>query len=71
MHSVSLHEPRELDHRQSDGLAVTLLWYADVDRVTVRVLDRATEEEFEIDVDPRHALDAFRHPYAYSIAAAA
>jgi hypothetical protein len=71
MHSLSTHEPRELDHRENDGIAVTLLWYAEVDRVTVRVLDSATEEEFEIAVDPRHALDAFWHPYAYSLAAAA
>jgi carotenoid cleavage dioxygenase-like enzyme len=63
--------PRELDHRESDGIAVTLLWHEDSNRVVVRVVDSRTEEEFELEVAPRDALDAFYHPNAYMLFAAA
>jgi hypothetical protein len=63
--------PRELDHRESDGIAVTLLWHEDSNRVVVRVVDSRTEEEFELEVSPRDALDAFHHPNAYMLFAAA
>jgi hypothetical protein len=63
--------PRELDHRESDGIAVTLLWFEESDRVVVRVVDSRTEEEFELKVAPRDALDAFHHPHAYMLFAAA
>ena len=63
--------PRELDHRESDGIAVTLLWYEDSNRVSVRVVDQEHDEELELDIAPRYALDAFHHPYAYILAAAA
>jgi hypothetical protein len=63
--------PRELDHRENDGIAVTLLWYENTNRLTVRVVDSGTEEEFELEVAARDALDAFRHPYAYLLADAA
>ena len=63
--------PRELDHRESDGLAVTLLWLEHSNRVLVRVVDSRTEEEFELEVAPREALDAFHHPHAYMPFAAA
>jgi hypothetical protein len=62
---------RELDHREGDGLAITLLWYEDSNRVVVRVVDSRTEEEFELEVAPRDALDAFHHPHAYMLLAAA
>jgi hypothetical protein len=63
--------PRELDHRESDGIAVTLLWHEDSNRVVVRVVDSRTDEEFELVVAPRDALDAFHHPNAYMLFAAA
>jgi hypothetical protein len=62
---------RELDHRESDGLAVTLLWYEESNRVAVRVVDNETDEEFELEVAAGDALDAFRHPFAYILPAAA
>jgi hypothetical protein len=62
---------RELDYRESDGIGVTLLWYEDSNRVAVRVVDSATAEEFELEVAAGNALDAFRHPYAYILPAAA
>lgn len=63
--------PRELDHRESDGIAVTLLWYDDSNRVVIRVVDSRTEEEFELEVAASDALDAFHHPHAYLLLAAA
>jgi hypothetical protein len=63
--------PRELDHRESDGVSVTLLWYEDSNRVTVHVVDSETGEELDLEVAGRDALDAFRHPYAYILPAAA
>ena len=67
----TLTMPRELDHRESDGVSVTLLWYEDSNRVAIHVVDSDTGEEFELEVAGRDALDAFRHPYAYVLPAAA
>jgi hypothetical protein len=67
----TLTMPRELDHRESDGVSVTLLWYEDSNRVTVHVVDSGTGEEFDLEVAGRDALDAFRHPFAYILPAAA
>jgi hypothetical protein len=67
----TLTMPRELDHRESDGVSVTLLWYEDSDRVTIHVVDSDTGEELDFEVAGRDALDAFRHPYAYILPAAA
>jgi hypothetical protein len=50
---------------------VTLLWYEDSNRVTIRVLDSESGEELELAVASRDALDAFHHPYAYILSAAA
>jgi hypothetical protein len=67
----TLTMPRELDHRESDGVSVTLLWHEDSNRVTIHVADSGTGEEFDLEVAGRDALDAFRHPYAYILPAAA
>src|SRR5918997_34977 len=40
--------PRELDRREDDGIAVTLLWYEDTNRVAVGVVDRRSGEVFEL-----------------------
>jgi hypothetical protein len=56
---------RELDHRTSDGIDVTLLWDARSDRVSVAVVDERSGESFELDVPGCDALYAFNHPYAY------
>jgi hypothetical protein len=63
--------PRELAHRESDGVSVTLLWYEDSNSVAIHVVDSDTGEEFELEVAGRDALDAFRHPYSYGLLAAA
>jgi hypothetical protein len=59
-------EMRELDHRSSDDIEVTLLWSARTNRVFVSVLERRTEALFRFEVAPEEALGAFRHPYAYA-----
>lgn len=66
-----MNPKRELDHRESDGIAVTLLWDEDDNRVAIRVVDSDSDQELELEVAARDALDAFRHPYAYILPAAA
>jgi hypothetical protein len=69
--NTTLSLPRELDHRESGGVSVTLLWYEESNRVVVHVDDADTGEELDLEVAGRDALDAFRHPYAYRLLAAA
>jgi len=57
---------RELDRRRGDGFEVTLYWSARTGRTFVTVEDVRTNDWFRIAVAPEDALDAFRHPYAYS-----
>jgi hypothetical protein len=57
---------RELAHRESNGIEVTLLWSKPTNRVSVVVFDAQFDERFEFDVDARVALDAFYHPYVYA-----
>jgi hypothetical protein len=56
----------ELAHRASGGIDVYLFWDEPTGRVTVGVLDSRRDDCFEFEVDGRHALDAFNHPYAYA-----
>jgi hypothetical protein len=57
---------RELDSRTSDGIHVQLLWHPRNNQVAVAVEDTKTGQAFEIAVGSgHHALDVFRHPYAY------
>jgi len=57
----------ELDHRNSDGIDVRLLWRRDDNRALVSVADAKTGSEFMIEVKPRErALDVFHHPFAYA-----
>lgn len=59
--------PRELDSRNADGIEVALLWSKLTNRLWVSVIDTRSGESFELDVDSRNALDAFRHPFAYAV----
>jgi hypothetical protein len=60
-------ELRELDHRVSDGIDVTLLWRPHDDRAIVAVSDAKTGESFTIEVGAdQRALDVFHHPFAYA-----
>ena len=60
------HVWSELAFRESDGLAVSLLWNAATNRVKVAVDDTRLDEQFDIDVLGAEALAAFHHPFAYA-----
>ena len=68
MTATAFSERRELAHRTSDGIEVTLFWSKPSDRVTIAVLDTRSDEALEFEVDGSDALDAFNHPYAYAAA---
>ena len=59
-------ERRELAHRTTNGIEVTLLWTESTNTVTIAVVDTHSGEELEFEVDGACALDAFNHPYAYA-----
>lgn len=64
---TTLSEPRELAHREADGVEVALLWYPDNDVVSVMVSDARTGDLFELVLgDDERALDVFHHPYAHA-----
>jgi hypothetical protein len=56
----------ELAQRENDGISVTLLWHSLTDRLTISVRDWRTGEAFDLDTQPRNAMDVFHHPYAYA-----
>jgi hypothetical protein len=58
---------RELAHRTTNGIDVTLLWTKITNEVTVAVIDTVSDEALEFEVAGTSALDAFNHPYAYAL----
>src|SRR6266536_3171988 len=64
--SMTSKRTRELDYRSNDGLEVALLWRPETNRISVTVFDAKTGDDFDLDVDPADATDAFHHPYAYA-----
>jgi len=68
MTATAFTKRRELAHRSSDGIEVTLFWSKPSSRVTIAVLDSFCDEALEFEVDGGAALDAFNHPYAYAAA---
>jgi hypothetical protein len=56
---------RELAHRSSGGIDVSLYWCADNNRTTIEIWHVATEELFTFPVAPERALDAYYHPFAH------
>jgi hypothetical protein len=66
MATATITQKRELAHRTSNGIDVSLFWNQLSSRVTVRVFDERTNDGFEFEVDGREALDAFNHPFAYA-----
>jgi hypothetical protein len=57
---------RELAYRESDRLAISLLWDPADDALTVTVLDGHTGEALEVPVEEARPLDVFQHPFAYA-----
>jgi predicted lipoprotein with Yx(FWY)xxD motif len=58
-------QPRELAHRVSGDIEVTLYWSADDNSTSVSILQPATEETITFVVERERALDAFHHPFFY------
>jgi hypothetical protein len=59
-------ERRELAHRISDGIEVTLFWRKAADAVGLEVLDLRTGQMVAFDVERDAALEAFNHPFSYA-----
>jgi hypothetical protein len=57
---------RELDHRRSGGIDVTLLWTPGRHDLLVCVSDDNTGDHFVINAPPSEARMAFHHPYAFA-----
>jgi hypothetical protein len=68
MTATAFSARRELAHRTSDGIEVTMFWSRPSDRITIAVFDTRSDEALEFEVDGSGALDAFNHPYAYAAA---
>jgi hypothetical protein len=66
MTSLEVPERRELAHRTSDGIDVSLFWSKASNRVTISVFHARSATALEFEVDGADALDAFNHPYAYA-----
>jgi len=56
----------EIDHRANGGIDVSLMWDRSTDVLYVQVIDWGMDEDYTFAVDRDHALDAFRHPFAYA-----
>ena len=55
----------EVDHREADGIEVSLVLNRADHTLAVVVTDDRTGVLFELPVSPDAASDVFRHPYAY------
>jgi hypothetical protein len=55
----------ELDYREHNGIAVSLRWQRQSNRLTVVVEDSRLGESFTLSARPDNAHDVFNHPYAY------
>jgi hypothetical protein len=56
---------RELAHRASNGVSVSLYWEKVGNTLSLEVYDERSEEFFQLDVPKDRAMDAFHHPYVY------
>ena len=63
--AIDRAKSRELAHRVTSYVEVTLLWRQADNVLTLRLAEVGTGIEFEFGVRPEDALDAFNHPYAY------
>ena len=59
-------ERRELAHRSSAGVDVTLYWHPTLDELVVSVYDERGGTHFEIRPRRYLALDVYYHPYVYA-----
>jgi hypothetical protein len=66
MTATFITDRRELAHRTSDEIEVTLFWTKPTNRVEIAILDTRSDSALEFEVDGSVALDAFNHPFAYA-----
>jgi hypothetical protein len=66
MRAGTNREERELAHRSSAGIEVTLLWNEQSGELTVTAFDSSTGELFALPARREQALDVFNHPFAYA-----
>jgi hypothetical protein len=59
----------ELDSRRSGNFEVALVWNRRTNGLAVVVRDDADGSEQRVAVDAEHALEVYRHPFAYLRAA--
>ncbi len=64
--TTTTQQVKELAHRASDGVEVSLLWNESDGRVSVVCTDERSGDWFAINADPKDALDVFHHPFAYA-----
>ena len=57
---------RELAHRSTDGIDVSLFWNKRSNRVTIELVDGRIDAHLDFEVAHEKALDAFHHPFAYA-----
>lgn len=57
---------RELAHRVSGGMEVTLYWSASDNSTHIEVWQPSTDESLAFAVAREQALDAFYHPFAHA-----
>ena len=58
---------RELAHRCTGGLEITLYWQVNDDSTSIEIHQPATGETISFTVPPHRALDAFHHPFAHLV----
>jgi len=58
----------ELHYRESDGVAVSLLWSRHSSRLSVVVEDLKAGASFALPARADNALEVFYHPYAHAAA---
>jgi hypothetical protein len=63
---ASTQPMQELDYRESNGIAVSLLWQRSSNRLTVVVEDSQLGDRFMLPARPGNAREVFHHPYAYA-----
>ena len=63
--ATAIRSRRELAHRISGGIEVTLYWRADDNSTSIEVWQPASEERLAFVVSSENALEAFHHPFAH------
>ena len=63
---ASTETMEELDYRENDGIAVSLLWHRASNRLSIVVADDKLGESFTLPARPDNARDVFTHPFAYA-----